>query len=221
MTEAMALKRIKFYIFLLISVVIGLLVFTQYHNAVDSSDTPEEPFAIEKTTSNNNNNTNYAKTETKTIASVIRTGCFSSENDFFVDMLDFFRKAKLAVVLTETADLLRSKGDFERNLADERTTFERVGVLGENVKVLENVIDKLINCSEKRGAESELKIMKNYQEGVLVNVFFILRLATKDKTAEYLKSKNLPYYLWKRLHIRVFHQRGVAGGLGAARLGDG
>ena len=136
------------------------------------------------------------------------TKCLSNELHFFRDLISLFKKSGIAFILTETSDLLASGADFYRKLTT--ASLIRLGVLGEVVNQLERVVDDIKDaaCGDKTADEAGIKIMKNYEDGLLVNVFFILNLDANSKVTAFLKKKGLPYYLWKRLHLRVFHQRG-------------
>ena len=138
------------------------------------------------------------------------TKCLSNELHFFRDLISLLNKSGIAFILTETSDLLASGEDFHRKLST--ASLIRLGVLGEVVDQLERVVDgvKEAACGDKTNKtdEADVEIVKNYEDGLLVNVFFILNLDANNTVSAFLEKKRLPYFLWKRLHLRVFHQRG-------------
>ena len=146
------------------------------------------------------------------------TSCFSFEPLFFHDLISFLKKSKIPLIKTETVDLLdASNASFTRRLLT--TNLVRLGVFGEDVLALERFVHELETAATLSTAfgtfcagkpKPALKIMKNYENNQLVNVFFILRKAGKNNAAlgKFLKKKGLPYFSWRRLHLRIFYQRG-------------
>ena len=54
-----------------------------------------------------------------------------------------------------------------------------------------------------------MNVTMNYnRDGILVNVFFVIESKADPKATAFLRDKKLPYFLWKRLHLRVYYQRG-------------
>ena len=149
-----------------------------------------------------------------------QTSCFTEETLFFHDLLSFLKKSKIAVIQTETVDLLDSSKSFSRRLLT--TNLVRLGVFGEDVAALQSVIGEIENFSSSSSSSSttlgpscigkpkkSIKVMKSFQDAQLVNVFFILRKEEKNnQAAAFMKKKELPYFPWKRLHLRIYYQRG-------------
>ena len=71
--------------------------------------------------------------------SSVKTKCLSNELHFFRDLISLLNKSGIALILTETSDLLASGEDFHRKLST--ASLIRLGVLGEVVDQLDRVVD--------------------------------------------------------------------------------
>ena len=135
-----------------------------------------------------------SRRETKTAANVRQNSpVFSNELDFFPKLISLLKKSGVALILTETSDLLASTADFDRKLPN--ASLIRLGVLGEVVDQLERVVDgvKEAACGDKTNKtdEADVKLVKNYEDGLLANVFFILKLDANNTVSAFLEKKRL------------------------------
>ena len=145
---------------------------------------------------------------------LLKTTCFSNENYFYTDLMSIFKNAKLAILLTETSDLFLSKSDFDAKMADPKTTLVRLGIMGEDIGKLQNALTSLVHCQMKGGDIIELKIMENTNhDNKILNVFLVLKMKVQDNVNAVLRQRETPYYMWKRLHLRIYYRRGAEGEL--------
>jgi len=143
---------------------------------------------------------------------LLKTTCFSNENYFYTDLMSIFKNAKLAILLTETSDLFLSKSDFDAKMADPKTTLVRLGIMGEDIGKLQNALTSLVHCQMKGGDIIELKIMENTNhDNKILNVFLVLKMKVQDNVNAVLRQRETPYYMWKRLHLRIYYRRGAEG----------